>query len=298
MRNRKYICVQGPEGTGKTTLIQRLMNSTRRALWLVCRTRPAPSPELAGKWIYGTKESREIAEAGAVESCVYYLPGESQGIHDLFWDSEFIQSYSDAIAFEGCDPPGVESDLYVHVMRPLMDEEELTSLEEVEVCQIDSRDYLRMAGISLPEDARVLSEEENEQQLEEENEDLAGSDEDISEEIIEIPDELAELILRALERKPMPIKKKVWKPRPGHEEIARCGLVIINIHDEPERPAAERTRRQIEALRTRPELRADILGHRYDRLRVTIVIANLCDPRDPELRKALARIKRVVTRRY
>lgn len=297
MTDRKWIFFQGPQGAGKTTFIRRLLESTRKTLWLVYRAQPAPSPELAGEWA-DSEESDMLTDAGALEARVYYLADGSRHIDDPFWDPEWIEDYPEAVAFEGPSFPCVEADLYVHVMRPLADGEELVSLKEVEACRIEAMEYLKMMGIELPEDARLLSEEESEQLLQEENEAREAGDEIISEESIEIPDEVGDLIIRALKRETIPITEKAWRLHPDHDEIARCGLVVINIHDEAERPAAQRTRQLIKALRTRPELRRDIFANRYDILRVTILIANVSNPHDPELRKGLARIKRVVSRPY
>ncbi len=180
-------------------------------------------------------------------------------------------------------------------MRPLGDGEKLVSFQDVEVTRIDSREYLEMMGMPLPEDAHLLTDEEREQLEKEEEERREAGEEILSEEIIEIPDELGEVIIRALKGESTPIMQKSWSLAPGHENIPRCGLIVINIYSEEERPAAERTRAQIEELRKKPEFRKDVLTYRYDILRRTILIANLSNPRDPELKKALARIKRVVS---
>ncbi len=295
MFNRRYrvsICFQGPEGTGKTTLIRNLLRSTRTQNWLVCRIQPASSPEEEGKWTT-TEETKLIEREGAHHSKAYYKPADLKVVDNNFWDSDFMQKASDAIAFEGKTPWGIEGDLYVHVMRPLEDGEELVSYGDVEACKINAREYLEMFGINLPEDLHVLSEEEREL-IDQEIEESQIEEEIIEEESFEIPDHIGEALICAAKGEPMPLKQKAWKLNPKHENLERCGLIVVNIHNESERPAAERTIEKMKELKSNPELRKAILGHRYELLRRTFLIANLHDPKDPQLKKALARIKRVV----
>jgi hypothetical protein len=289
MRDRRHIFFQGPEGSGKTTLIKRLVESSREALWLVCRVRPSPKPKWDGRWDL-TDENNVFDDTGVTEFGVYYEPPEPRDTVDFFWESDFILNYSDAIAYEGSDLRAVAADLYVHVMRPLHEGEGLFSFGETEVDEIDARECLEILGLPLPKDARLLRDEKRREIDDEED------DEAVTEERVEIPDTWAKLILKAVRNEPIRVKKRLWRLHPSHDRIARCGLVVINIHDEFERPAAERTRRMAEELRSRHEVRNDILGLGGERRRITIVVANLFNPRNPELRKALARIKRVLSR--
>lgn len=72
--------------------------------------------------------------------------------------------------------------------------------------------------------------------------------------------------------------------------------MIINIHDESERPAAERLAAEVRRLRNDPDVKSDVLGIDAQRRQPTIFIANLADPKDKVLKKALARVKRAISR--
>lgn len=261
-----------------------LMNNA----WLVCQVQKTSSPDLVGEWS-DSEESQILKEAGALKTAVYYMGVENQPPEDSFWDSSFINYYSQAIAFEANETPRFSPDLCVHVMRPLKQGEELVSLREVEACQLDARELLKnVYGVSVPEDAYILSEEESEEfvKMEDENDGPIES--------IEIPDELGKLLISAVEKKSFPINKNAWTLHSDHKKIGRAGLIIINIRNEDERADAERTRQQIEKLRTSQEISRDIFNYQDERRRVTILIANLDNARDPELKKVFARIKRVV----
>ena len=139
MRDRQHVFFQGPEGSGKTTLFRRLLESTRKTLWLYCRVRPAPTPELAGQW-GSTEESRALDDLDLIDSSVYYSPEETSDLEYLFRESEFFLSYSEAIAYEGSNLHSVWPDLSVHVMRPLPENEDLFFFGEGMEVELDARE--------------------------------------------------------------------------------------------------------------------------------------------------------------
>ena len=100
MIERAYICFQGPEKAGKTTLILKLLESSRKIHWLVCRIIETNSPELIGTWTE-SEETFLFKEAGALKSHLYYASNNRSGLDDPFWYSSFINYFSNAIAFEG-----------------------------------------------------------------------------------------------------------------------------------------------------------------------------------------------------
>ena len=87
---------------------------------------------------------------------------------------------------------------------------------------------------------------------------------------------------------------KHWALAPGYEGIERAGLVVGNVHGDDEQPQAELFLRDVARLRKDETVFRDVIGWRGCRVPVTAVVANLTDPKDAGLKKALARVKRAV----
>ncbi len=73
-----------------------------------------------------------------------------------------------------------------------------------------------------------------------------------------------------------------------------AGLVVVNLRDPAERPAAEQLLVDLARLRKDDALFNDIVGWRGYRLPITAVVANLADPRDAGRKKAVARVRRTI----
>ena len=73
-------------------------------------------------------------------------------------------------------------------------------------------------------------------------------------------------------------------------------LVVVNVCNEPERTQGERLVGDLGRLRQEPTLLDGILGVHGTKIPITAIVANLSDPKDAGLKKALARIGREVRR--
>jgi len=85
-----------------------------------------------------------------------------------------------------------------------------------------------------------------------------------------------------------------WAVSERFQGIERAGLVVVNLRDPAERPAAEQLLVDLARLRKDDPLFNDIVGLRGNRVPITAVVSNLADPRDGGRKKAVARVRRTI----
>ncbi len=90
---------------------------------------------------------------------------------------------------------------------------------------------------------------------------------------------------------------KRWTISERYAGIERAQLVIVNVRDEDERRRADDLLSDLVKLRQDNEILSDVLGYRSNRIPITAVAANLANPADPGLKKAIAKVRRVVQSR-
>lgn len=83
----------------------------------------------------------------------------------------------------------------------------------------------------------------------------------------------------------------------GYDGIERAQVVVVNVRSDAERHMAESLIEDVARLRKEEAIFRDVIGSRGPRLPITAVIANLWDPKDAGLKKAVARVKRATKRR-
>jgi hypothetical protein len=93
---------------------------------------------------------------------------------------------------------------------------------------------------------------------------------------------------------PPPGRVEHWAASERFQGIQRAGLVVVNVRDPAERPAAEQLLVDLARLRKHDALFKDILGGHGNRLPITAVVANMADPRDAGRKKASARVRRTI----
>lgn len=89
-----------------------------------------------------------------------------------------------------------------------------------------------------------------------------------------------------------------WAISDGYAGIGHAQLVVVNIRREAERGRGEQLVADVMRLRKDQALFDDILGFRGSKIPVTAVVANLAVPGDPGRKKALARARRALRRRF
>jgi len=108
--------------------------------------------------------------------------------------------------------------------------------------------------------------------------------------------ELLEKLAQVRESPASPAAKR-WTVSERYAGIERAQLVIVNVRDEEERRRADDLLSYLAKLRQDKEIFSDVLGYRGNRIPITAVGANLADPADPSLKKAIAKVRRVVQSR-
>jgi hypothetical protein len=95
---------------------------------------------------------------------------------------------------------------------------------------------------------------------------------------------------------PPPKPTEHWAVAEGYAGIEHAQLVVVNMRNATERSQGERLVGDLGRLRKEPALFTDILGMRGNKIPITAVVANLSDPKDAGLKKALGRVGRAMRR--
>ena len=91
--------------------------------------------------------------------------------------------------------------------------------------------------------------------------------------------------------------QRTWSLAPSHRGLEGAGLIVINVRADEDRTVADAMLAEVARIRRNQEIRTSILGLFGSRTPVTAVVADLLNPKDPGTRKAIDRVKRVLTRR-
>lgn len=291
MVERALVHVAGPGGAGKTTLIEALLRS-RPGLVNVGRcvrdgrvrtvreTYPADHPEL-----------KRYLRAGASLAALLRIPyaDAGSGDTDFVYDTRLMEEYAPLIVLEGehpmwsvdlgvyvTPPPASGESLFRRVRRggPDAHAAQLQALDELEQRIGEPEDLADVFGGVLGERFAVLARQYPKV--------LGRSHTHILS------------MLAQLHKAPPGEPIEHWGLAEGYEGIELAGLVIVSIHDDAQREEADRLVAEVHRMRTDPELFRDVVGRLGSRHRITAVVANLGVPGDAGLKKAVARIKRIV----
>ncbi len=284
---RTLIHVGGPSGSGKTTLVEAVLAVCDEMI-LVARctrdgrrrqpreTSPRQDPELA-----------RYRAAGASGAARFSFPA-GQGAAEAFFQTTLMSDFSHAVIVEGDSPlPG--ADLRVFVAPAPRDGETLFVHRPLAPATADRA----RAG----EWERLLQGPDGVARWMEQVVDLPIG------EFVRRNPALAEEVRRQLltgiasfRAAPAPPTGDRWAVAERFAGIENAGLVVVAVHGRGERAPAEQLAADALRLRRDPALFNDILGWRGHRTAITAVAADLTDPRDPGRRKAVARIRRSLTR--
>ena len=283
MRERVLIHVAGPAGAGKTTFVERLLGA-EVSLALCVRTERDPklrkAQESAPK---SHAELRRYRAAGASDVALYRFPGPDW---EAFYTSRVLEEYSEAVFIEG-DRPVDEVDLSAFVAPPLPAgrsllrrvvrdhrEERRSSIEQLERALEEPEAMLRLLGAGLSEPLLAMA--------------------------ITNPKVEADIRrtlkqkLSAMRHAPPPTPTERWSLEDGYAGLEHAQLVVVNLRGEAERQAAAALVEDVGRLRKDEAVFHDVLGFRGSKVPVTAVVADLSNPKDPGLKKAIARVRRTV----
>lgn len=267
---------------GKTAFVEQLL-ATEVAL-TIC-VRGERDPRLRGPLSAARKtdaELRRYRQAGAGEVARYCFPAPDP---DAIFSRGVMQDYSEAAVIEG-DCPISFVDLAVFVAPPPVMGRSLlrrvtggraarhdTPLERFAGALDSPAALLELLGAGLgPEGVAGLRH-------------------------LRVPrgmrQELAAQLERARRARP-PAPAGRWALDDDYAGLERAELVVVNLRPDGDRRAAEALVDDVTRLRTDAAVFRDVLGAAGKRIPITAVVAELANPKDPGLRKALARVKRTI----
>jgi hypothetical protein len=272
MIERAYIHVAGPEGSGKTTLVDAILRAfDGPAITVRCR-RDDDLDESVESAPARDVELRRYREAGASGAARFAFPAEEED-GDGFFCSNVMSDYSKAVLIEG-DCPIDYVDLEVFVAPPLAAGGALlrkTKRRKPAVAASTVEEILLGVG-HRPAVASFTGSRARE---------VIGK-------------------LAAMHGASFGAHGGAhahWELAPTHQGLERAGLVVVNVRERDDRAAAERMLDEVARIRSDFDVRTAVLGRFAHRTKVTAVVADLSDPKDAGTKKALKRIKRALAQR-
>ena len=284
MIHRALVHVAGPPGVGKTTLIERLLESE---LALATCIRAERDPKLRHEKESaprGHPELRRYREKGASAVALYRFPRPD---FEAFYCSSVMEEYSEAVFIEG-DCPLDSVDLSVFVApSPRAGDSLLRRVTRDHAAEHRaSLDRYAAASATRETLARYLAKELGEPMA------------TLALRRPEVLDELRASMKRGLataRRAPPPAPTEHWALGERYEGLERAQLVVVNLHGEDDRARADNLCREIPRVRKDPAVFEDVIGVYGHRVPITAVVTNLENPKDPGWRKCTSRVRRCLS---
>lgn len=295
MRRRALIHIGGPASSGKTLFIEKLLGA-QLGITNCARARLDP----------GLKKARESAtardadlqryqKAGASRAAVYHFPGRDA---DAFFTTDIMEYYSEVVLVEGDDPSGLFN-LTVFVVKPLPQGESL--LRRVAYDPLEARRAAREKVDALLGRPPALTT-------------APSSADDLISALTTTPRSAEDLKLietmllnlldtsvsprtltkRGKSRAATQAPTERWALHEDYVGIERAKLIVVHACSDEERLAARPLLDEITRLRKDEEVYRDVTSWHSNKLPITVVVADLSNPADPGLKKAIARVKRTV----
>ena len=284
---RAYIAVAGPEGGGKTTIIERVLGDNDRNAVAVARCIVGPDvEELTQDPAKDDPEVCRYNEAGAFATARMRFPEDDT---DAFWNSEFREGYYDTAIFEGSMPPGLDPDLRIFVCRP-PDHPLYTQVHDDGVAAHKTRLALYERAQEEPELlADVLRES-----LAGEFGLIGGLGVNLEKILMAmIPDlrgHARQLAEEEAERGPQ--AQTSWRFTDGYGDLALAQVIVFNVQRPEDRERAEARVAEVQRIRKDDELFDDLIGWRGDRRPVTVRTVDLKEESGSQMTGLLRRIQR------
>jgi len=288
MIERAYIHVAGPQGSGKTTFIEAVLDGNDEAILTArCVRNDAlrRAREAAPK---GHPELRRYRRAGASGAALFAFPKRDIG-SDAFFMTDLMSDYSEGVIVEG-DNPLAFIDLEVFIAPPPQAGEQLfirrtRDRAAEDRAKVDAWERL----LGEPDGAaRWLSQQ------------VGGALAKFARTKPELFENARTTMLAGLTqvRKAPPARPTAyWAMAEPYAGVEHAGLVVVNIRSDDERAAGERLVADVARLRKDENIFKDVLSFRGSRAPITVVVANLADREDAGRKKALARVRRALRAR-
>ena len=290
MIERPYVWVDGPEGAGKTTLVERFLASSRGRLVMAARMIPAGTRAKLGEVRAGNDETRRYEAAGASHTLLTrYDPDLDRVDNDPFWTTDFISDYSEAILFEGPLRTDFAPQLVVAVVPPLLEGVPLIERRRCEAARLPLGDYLAMLTSRLP--GAGAEEPAAKAPAPESRPGRAKRGRDR----IEIPERVGRVLLDWA-RHGVPVEQERWCFREPYGALGGAGVVVVNVRSDADRVGAAWLADEFRKAHEDRRMMRELFGGWRRLNAVSVFVANLGDAKDAGTRKALARMKRVLSR--
>jgi hypothetical protein len=285
MIQRALIHVQGPDGCGKTAFVEALLAAGDAPMIVGRCTRDDSVRRIRESSPRRDPELQRYRRAGAGAAAVLRFPSDNANLVD-FYESRLMLEYSEAVILEGDNPAGY-ADLEVFVAPAPAAGETLYVRRQRDVAAVQRAQAEAWAELLRGPDGMAtwvgdvmglpLA-------------DFARSNPHLAE---EVRSRMLEGIAQVCGAPP-PRAVDHWTVSERFQGIECAGLVVVNLRDPAERPAAEQLLVELARLRKDDALFNDIVGLRGNRVPITAVVSNLADPRDGGRKKAVARVRRTI----
>lgn len=270
---RAVVQVVGPPGAGATTLIERLLRSSRSRSIGVLRLGHGGGPET------GADECERYLAAGALTAVGAGAAGaEVTSVWDVLEEHDELLA-CDVVVIEGGSVEPREVDIVVFVAPPLGAGEAVLLEERREVDRIDGGTALALLLGLHPDDVSDGPDEFDEE-----------ADVEVVE-TYELSEREAAAIRRLLDEGFPAMRDGAWL-RAGWEALEGAELAVVNVRADGERAAARTTRDAIAGLRSNPRWQVGAVARRRDAGPRRCLVGDLSDARDDGTRRVIEAIKR------
>lgn len=278
MIQRAFIHVAGPTGCGKTTFVEALLAAGESPMVVGRCTRDDSVRRMRESSPPRHPELQRYRRAGAWAAAVFTFTRDDANLVD-FYESRLMLEYSRAVILEGDNVAGY-ADLEVFVAPAPLAGETLYVRRQRDVAAAQRAQAKAWEELlRQPDGMATWMEDVMGLPLA----DFARSNPRVTE---DVRSRMLEGIAQ-VRAAPPPRPVDHWAVSERFQGIGRAGLVVVNLRDPDERPAAEQLLVDLARLRKDDALFNDIVGWRGSRLPITAVVANLADPRDAGRRRLL-----------
>ncbi len=288
MIERAYIHAGGPQGSGKTTFVEAVLDRNDAALLTARCVRNDALRRARETTPKGHPELRRYRQAGASGAALFAFPKSDIG-SDAFFMTDLMSDYSEGVIVEG-DNPLAFVDLDVFIAPPPQAGEQLFIRR--------TRDRAAQDRAKVDAWERLLGEPDGVAKWL--SQELGGPIADLARKNPKLFESARTTMLSRLSQArkgPPAMPTAYWAIAEPYAGLEHAGLVVVNIRSDDERAAGERLVADVARLRKDKNIFKDVLSFRGSRALITAVVANLADRDDPGRKKALARVRRALRAR-
>lgn len=268
MIDNTFVWIDGSPGSGKTLLIERVLQSNRSKNIGVVRFRKNPKRRAPKEIPAGSEETQRYLSAGAQSALLMEYPpdNENTSVTEDFWCTDFLGNLFNAVYCEAeLTDDQFPTDLSVFVLPPLAQPASIFESHQIKVDEQFMRNHLTQAFGHIAPVMEKLSK---------------SFDDCINDVVVQTANKLDTM-------PPLTILRLA----PGFEGLIKASTVVVNVRDQRERQSAERLLEYIDSVGTGPNRIEPTFGY-FWRSKRSMFVCNFSDPKDPELRKLVTMIKR------